>query len=126
MLEIRLCLDKPQIVSFCKKCKRIYSEALYSYIAIDRGQIIGAALFEVGGQNVRILYYETTETQDAFLLDGILRAGLNYASEHGIETGILPEALRQEYRSLFAKLNYPPTPEFNISNFFQKYKNCRI
>lgn len=126
MLEIKPCLDKQTMIGYCKKCKRAYSEAFYLYLATNRNHVLAAGLFEVGSEEVQAVYYESTEPQDAFLFDGILRAGLNYAAGQGIENGRLPEDFRQSFHDLFAELNYPAAPVFNITNFFQKYKNCSI
>lgn len=124
MLTITPCLDKSIVSSYCKKCRQVYSAALYLYIAEDRGQSLGAALFEIGGDRVRIVYYEAADPADAFLFDGIMRAGLNYASQQGLANGLIPEDFRYTHRELFAKLNYPVQPLFDITNFFSKYKNC--
>lgn len=125
MLQITLCLDKPALAPYCKKCGKLVSEAFFLYRAVDRDQVLAAGLFEVFSESVQIVHYEESGDGDPFLLDGILRAGLNYASSFGIDRGCIPEVLRYTHRRLFNKLNYPPQPEFGISNFFQKYKNCR-
>lgn len=125
MLTIALCEDKKTIQSFCKKCKRPFSEALYMYIAKDGETILGSALFEVCSDSVQVVLYDAEDQEDFFLLDGILRAGLNFAALQGIENGHIPEQLRQEHRNMFQRLNYPIQPVFNITNFFSKYKNCK-
>lgn len=124
MLTITPCLDKQAIAAYCKKCKKPYSAAFYLYRAENRGQVLAAGLFEVGGEEVCAVLYEAEDPSDHFLFDGILRAGLNYASEQGIPNGHIPEDFRYLHRELFAKLNYPIQPVFDITNFFQKYKNC--
>lgn len=126
MLSIKPYEDKAAIVSYCKKCKKLYSEALYLYLAADGGDVLAAALFEVGGDTVQVVYYESTEPEDFYLFDAVLRAGLNFASEHGLSNGHIPEQFRQKHNALFAKINFPIQPTFGISNFFQKYKNCNI
>ena len=125
MLEIKPSTDRLMIARYCKKCGIVPGEAFYLYTAADSGELLAAALFEVLSDRVSILHYETQEGQDPFLMDGILRAGLQYASRFGIENGCIPENLRYEHRALFAKLNYPAPPVFNITNFFAKYKNCK-
>ena len=123
MLEINLNLQRPVVAAACRDFGQTYSDAHYIYRAENRGEIIATGLFEIGGTDVRVLGYDGP-TDDHFLLDGILRAGLHYAETHGIETGLLPEEFRHKHRALFTGLNYPPTISFNIVNFFSKYKNC--
>lgn len=125
MLTITPCLEKQTVAAYCKKCGKLYDAAYYLYLAENRGEVQAAGLFEVGGDRVSTIYYEGLEPDDHFLFDGILRAGLNYAAEQGIENGHIPEEFRQAHKALFGKLNYPIQPDFNIVNFFQKYKNCR-
>ena len=124
MLEIKPYLDRATVSGYCRKCGKPYSEAFYLYLAKDGGETLAAGLFEMQPDRVTALHYESTDPQDFFLLDGILRAGLNYASEQGVETGVLPEELRQAHKAAFERLNYPPECEMNIVNFFTKYKNC--
>jgi hypothetical protein len=100
-------------------------EAFYLYIAENSGKTIASCLFEVGGDSVAFLLYECEDKDDYWLFDGMLRAGFNYAFEHGISTGCIPEEQRMRYAGLFARLNYPAAPEFDITNFFKKYKNCK-
>lgn len=126
MLSITVCLDKPTIISFCRRSKKPFSEAFYLYRAQNGEQVLAAALFEVNGDHVSVISYETEAPDDLSLFDGMLRAGLHYASEQGIETGCIPESFRFVHRDLFAKLNYPISPTFNITNFFNKYKNCAV
>lgn len=124
MLEIKACTDKRQVTAYCRKCGRVPGEDFYLYLASDGGEALASALFQVLSAEVRVLYYEAADPQDASLMDGVLRAGLNYASRFGIPKGCIPEALRYEHRALFAQLNYPTAQVFDILNFFQKYKNC--
>lgn len=124
MLTITPSVEKAVVAEYCKRCKRPYSEAFYLYRAEDRGETLAVCLFEVGASEVRVLLYEGADQDDLYLFDGLLRAGLNYASEHGIENGCIPEEFRQRHEALFAKLNYPVQRVFNITNFFSKYKNC--
>lgn len=126
MLTITPCLDKQMVASYCKKCRKPYSAAYYLYLAQNREELLGAALFEVGSDAVSVLFYEAADPADAFLFDGVVRAGLNYANQQGLENGVIPEEFRHAHRELFAKLNYPAQPQFNINNFFAKYKNCGI
>lgn len=124
MLTITPCLDKAAIAAYCKKCRKPWSAAFYLYRAENRGQVLAAGLFEVGGDQVQVMLYEAEDPADPFLFDGILRAGLNYAADQGIPNGFIPEDFRYAHRGLFAQLNYPIQPVFDITNFFQKYKNC--
>ncbi len=124
MLTIKPYEDKATIIQYCKKCKRLYSDGLYLYLAKDGSQQLAAALFEIGGEHVEVVFYETTDQEDFALFDTMLRAGLNYANEHGISLGHIPEEFRQTHKTLFDKINFPIHPTFNINNFFQKYKNC--
>lgn len=125
MLTITPCLAREMVAPFCRECKRPYSEAFYIYRAQNGTETLATALFEVSGDAVTALLYRATEPDDAFLFDGVLRAGLNYAAEQGIENGVIPEALREAHAALFAQLNYPVQAAFNITNFFQKYKSCQ-
>ncbi len=125
MLEIKLCTDKKRIAAYCKKLGIIFSEAFYLYTAVNRGGELAACLFEVGSDAVCARLYECADPEDYWLFDGMLRAGFNYASEQGIAKGCIPEELRALHESLFNRLNYPAAPEFDITNFFKKYKNCR-
>jgi len=125
MLEIKPNLDKQVILSFCKKCRLVYSDAFYAYQAQDGGEILATALFLVNSTQVEAVYYETALPEDHFLFDTMLRAGLNYADNHDIPTGHIPEAFRQEHGALFDRLNFPPETTFVITNFFSRYKNCR-
>jgi hypothetical protein len=124
MLTITPALDKSTVSAYCKKCGKVYSAALYAYLAQNGGEVLAAALFEMSGDHVTAVYYEGTDPADYTLFDGILRAGLNYAAEQGVETGTIPEAFRYDHRGSFEKLNYPAQVSFNIVNFFGKYKNC--
>jgi hypothetical protein len=125
MLEIKPSTDIKRVAGFCRKLGRVPSEAYYLYTAENAGKSLASCLFEVGGEAVTFLLYECEDKNDYWLFDGILRAGFNYAFEHGINTGRIPEEQRHKYEGLFAKLNYPAAPEFDITNFFKKYKNCR-
>lgn len=125
MLTISPCLEKQTVALYCKKCKRIYSAGFYLYRAEHNGEILAAGLFEISADQVQVLFYESEDNSDAYLFDGILRAGLNYAAEQGIENGVIPEEFHAEHSALFAKLNYPVQLQFNITNFFCKYKNCK-
>jgi len=124
MLEIKPFFNINQIAQYSRKCCRIPDDSLYLYLAKDGDETLAAGLFEVQSNKVSVLYYEAADSSDHFLFDGILRAGLNYASGQGIENGYIPESFRQKHAAHFSKLNYPPEPELNIMNFFNKYKNC--
>jgi hypothetical protein len=124
LLEIKACTDRTQINALCKACGLLPSEAFYIYRAENGGEEIGAALFEVLSDSVHIVFYAAADPEDPWLFDGILRAGLNYAAQFGLEKGCIPEYLRYQHRALFSRLNYPSAQVFNITNFFQKYKNC--
>lgn len=124
MLEIKPCTAKKKIAEYCRKCGKLPDESFYLYLALNRDELLAAALFEVGGESVKVLLYEAADEADHWLFDGMLRAGFNYAYDHGLATGCVPEAFRLSHRNLFAKLNYPVTAEFDITNFFRKYKNC--
>ncbi|MFV0400712.1 MAG: hypothetical protein ACK5LX_08875 [Oscillospiraceae bacterium] len=123
MLTIGLKTEKELLLPYCKKAKLPYNGGIFLYLAENRGEKLAAGLFEIAGNSVSIRYYESQDP-DPFLLDGILRAGFNYAGDQSIEKGVLPEEFRQIHKELFASLNYPPEPTFNIDNFFAKYKNC--
>ena len=125
MLELKPSVDKQVILPYCRACGKLYSDAYYLYRALDGGAVLAVALFLVGGDQVDIVYYESAEEQDYSLFDAVLRAGLNYAASFGIALGHIPEAFRERHFALFRHLNFPPEPVFNITNFFQKYKNCR-
>lgn len=124
MLELKPCGDKKQFLEACRRCGKIPCEAFYLYVAEDRGELLAQALFEVTSEHVRAVDYVAGNPGDFWLFDGLLRAGFHYAGEQGIEKGIIPEAFRLKHEAIFAKLNYPAVPEFNIVNFFKKYKNC--
>lgn len=123
MIEILPELERDALLPRCKALGRGYSTGLYAYTARERGEELAAGVFEVQADFVALVSY-TAQEQDAFLLDGILRAGLNYADAHGITTGVIPEPVRQAHAALFAKLNCPNAERFDITNFFLKYKNC--
>ncbi|MCL2856800.1 MAG: hypothetical protein FWE19_03630 [Oscillospiraceae bacterium] len=123
MLEIKPCTDLKLLAEYCGKCGKMPGPQFYLYLAKKGELLLAAGLFEIGSSSVDAVFYQGDET-DPWLLDAVLRAGLNYAASHDIPTGRLPEEFRQEHRTLFAKLNYPPQAEFNITNFFGKYKNC--
>lgn len=124
MLEIKPCTDKQTILPYCKKAGLPYTEAFYLYRALDSVKVLAAGLFQVGGNQVDVVLYESGEPGDHFLFDAVLRAGLNYAASFDIQSGHIPEPFRQRHEKLFEKLNFPPDPVFGISNFFTKYKNC--
>lgn len=124
MLEIKPCTDKKKLLKYCKECGKIPDESFYLYIATNKEQHLAACLFEVSGDSVRVLLYHCEDETDYWMFDGMLRSGFNYASEQGITTGCIPESFRIKYHWFFSKLNYPITAEFDITNFFQKYKNC--
>lgn len=124
MLTITPCTERDTVLAYCKKCRIPLDAGHYLYLAENRGERLAACLFEIGGDRVQVLLYESAEPGDAFLFDGVMRAGLNYAAGQGVENGFIPEQFRFLHRALFAKLNYPLQPLFNITNFFNKYKNC--
>ena len=123
MLEIQPSTDLKLLAQYCGRCGKIPGPQFYLYLAKEREQLLAAGLFEIGPSSVDVAFYQGDES-DAWLLDAVLRAGLNYAAGHGITTGRLPEEFRQTHSALLAKLNYPPQAEFDITNFFAKYKNC--
>jgi len=123
MLEIVPNVDDRMLAVYCRKCGKLHGPSFYLYLAVDGGETLAAGLFEVESDKVNVVYYESRE-DDPYLFDAILRAGLNYASEHGITQGHLPEHFRGEHKAYFAKLNYPPQSTFDITNFFRKYKSC--
>lgn len=125
MLEIKPCTHTKELAEYCRKCGKIPDEAFYLYVAEDKGKRLAACLFEVESGGVRVLLYECEDESDYWLFDGMLRAGFNYAWEQGITAGFIPERFRIKHQRFFAKLNYPAQPEFDITNFFQKYKNCK-
>lgn len=124
MLEIKPCTDLKPIAEYCKLCGKIPDDSFYLYLAENNGKRLGSCLFEVSGEAVTVLYYDCADETDYWLFDGMLRAGFNYAFEQGLETGRIPEPFRIKFQRFFAKLNYPIAPEFDITNFFKKYKNC--
>lgn len=124
MLTITVNTNKEEIIPYCREVKIPFNKGLYLYQAKDKGELLGAGLFEIGADQVQVLYYTSVPEEEHFLLDGVLRAGFNYAAEQGISTGKIPEHFRGEHMNYFAKLNYPNEAEFNIENFFSKYKNC--
>ena len=128
MLEIKPIFDRQVLAKYCHKCDCPLSDALYVYQATNEDELLAGGLFAMRSDHVEAVFYEAMGENrvDFFLFDGILRAGLNYAAEQGVETGCIPEAFRQANAVSFAQLNYPPEVEMNIVNFFQKYKNCTI
>lgn len=124
MLTITPCMEKQMLLSYCKKCRKPMTAGHYLYLAQNRDQMLAACLFEISSNQVEVLLYESYEPDNAFLFDGVLRAGLNYAARQGVEDGIIPEQFHFAHQHLLDKLNYPLCPMFNIVNFFQKYKNC--
>lgn len=126
MLEIKPNLNKTDVAAQCRACGKVVSEAFYLYTAKDGGRELASGLFEMEGDRVVVLRYEGVDPDDYFLFDGILRAGLNYAAEQGVALGYVPETFRQENAGYFSKLRYPAEPEWNIVNFFAKYKNCAM
>ena len=126
MLEIKPCTEKKKIAETCKKCGKIPDESFYLYLAVNKDEQLAACLFEVSGDSVSALFYECADECDYWLFDGLLRAGFNYAFEQGLTTGRIPEPFRIARQRLFSKLNYPATTEFDITNFFKKYKNCSM
>jgi len=125
MLSISLCTDIRRTIAACKSFGKIYGVEFYLYEAVGGEEILGAILFEVKSELVETVGYRGPG-DDPGIFDGLLRAGLNYAQKHGIETGCVPESFRRENRALFAVLNYPAEVSFSIVNFFGKYKNCRV
>jgi len=125
MLELKPCIEKKRIAEYCKKCGKLPDDSFYLYLAADKEQQLAACLFEVSGNGVSVLFYDCADESDYWLFDGMLRSGFNYAFEQGIATGRIPEPFRIQFKHLFSKLNYPVTTEFDITNFFQKYKNCK-
>ena len=123
MLEIKPCTAPKLLAEYCRRCGKIPGPQFYLYLAKEGECLLAVGLFEINSSSVDAVFYQGDET-DAWLLDAVLRAGLNYAASHSIPTGRLPEEFRQEHKALFAKLNYPPQVEFDITNFFGKYKNC--
>ena len=123
MLEITPSFDAGLLAKYCKQCEKLPGPAFYLYLAKDREAQLAAGLFEIFSDRVEAVFYEG-DGDDPHLFDAVLRAGLNYAAGQGIQTGRLTEGFRQRYAALFAPLNYPDWPEFDITNFFAKYKNC--
>jgi len=123
MLEVQPSTDPKLLAQYCRQSGKMPGPQYYLYLAKEGERLLAAGLFEIDSDSVDAVFYQGDE-QDAWLLDAVLRAGLNYAAGHGITTGRLPEELRQTHSALFAKLNYPSEAEFNITNFFGKYKNC--
>jgi len=123
MLEVKPSTDSKLLAEYCRQCGKISGPQFYLYLAKQRGELLAAGLFEVASSSVSVVFYQG-DAGDAWMLDAVLRAGLNYAASHGITTGRLPEELRQTHSTLFEKLNYPLETDFNITNFFKKYKNC--
>ena len=122
MLTISPVLDRAGVVPLCREAGVTYTGAFYAYRAENRGTTLACALFEVLDDSVRVVSYKGQKDVDLF--DGLLRAGFQYAGKEGIETGCIPEPFRQAYHTRFAVLNYPAAAQFNITNFFAKYKNC--
>ena len=122
MLTISPILDRVGVVPLCREAGVPYTGAFYAYRAENRGTILAYALFEVLDDSVRVVSFQGQE--DADLFDGLLRAGFQYAGKEGIETGWIPETFRQTHHTRFAALNYPAAAQFDITNFFAKYKNC--
>jgi len=125
MVEIKPNLKKDDILAYCRKCGRPYSEAFYLYTAEDRGKIFAAGLFEMHSDRVEAVLYDSSPPEDIYLFDGILRAALNYASGQGVQIGVIPDRFRQDNGAYFSRLTYPAEIEWNIVNFFSKYKTCR-
>ena len=123
MLEIKPNTDLKLLAEYCHQCGKIPGPQFYLYLAKEEERLLAAGLFEIHSSSVDVVFYRGDE-QDAWLLDAVLRAGLNYAASHGIPTGRLPEEFRQANSAPLAKLNYPLETEFDITNFFSKYKNC--
>lgn len=126
MLEIKPSTELKQVAEYCKKCGKAPGEEFYLYIAVNADKQLAACLFEVGGEAVTVLYYDCGDENDYWLFDGMLRSGFNYAFEQGINSGRIPEPFRIKFQRFFSKLNYPISTDFDITNFFNKYKNCRL
>lgn len=124
MLEVKPCTVKHILLPYLRKNRLVYSEAFYLYRAMDGDEVLAVCLFEVLSNEVRAVYYEAQDMDDHFLFDAVLRAGLNYAAGHDIPAGYLSEEFRLRHEALFEKLNFPLEYRFDITNFFQKYKNC--
>lgn len=124
MLTIRANTQKENILPYCRALKIPYNKGLYLYEAKDKDQVLGAALFEISGTKAEALCYTTHPEESHFIMDGVLRAGFNYAAEQHVPVGGIAETVRKEYAHFFEQLNYPNESQFNIQNFFAKYKNC--
>ena len=123
MLEVKPSTDPKLLAEYCRQCGKIPGPQFYLYLGREGERLLAAGLFEILSSSVEVVFYRGDE-QDVWLMDAVLRAGLNYAARHGIPTGRLTEEFRDTHSALFAKLNYPPQAEFDITNFFAKYKNC--
>lgn len=123
MLEIRPVTDKNRILAACRESGRVYSDAYYLYEAVSGGEMLAFALFHIQGDQAEVLFYKG-DPDDAFLLDGIIRAGFHYADTQNLSYGKMSGGFRLEHFRLLQKLNMPVEEVFNIENFFSKYKNC--
>jgi hypothetical protein len=126
MLEIKPIFGGAHVAAACSRAGIQPGAGCYLYRATDGDTLLAQGLFDIRGDRVTAVGYEPSPEAagDFYLFDGILRAGLNYASGQGVELGFLPEGFREANAAYFARLNYPPEPELNIVNFFKKYKNC--
>lgn len=124
MLEIKPVKEQKRIFAVCRSLGLVYSHAYYLYEAVSGGKLLASALFYVDGDTVESVHYEG-DPEDAYLLDGVLRAGFHYASSQNLSTGRISSDFKSSHYGLLKNLNFPAEEYFNIENFFSKYKNCR-
>ncbi len=114
-----------------EETKRIYEEraipfaaSAFAILAYDAGRTAGGCLFLLRGEIAEISHVWIVDTGEAFLLDGLFRATLNFALNREIGTARLSEKAAQTLLPAVPAVENLQIGGFEIETFFSQNKNC--
>ena len=89
--------------------------------AVNRGESLGECAFWGEGKYVHLAQVDEILKKDAYLLDGIIRAALNYALLNGYTTAVVNGLGDSELDTVLDKLGYyAHDMEIDIDGFFDQ------
>lgn len=112
------------VAQICGKEGTPATEQTVVYTAKDKEEILGYLIFEVSDR-LRMINIVTEPLLWNSLGDGLFRAGLNYACEHGISGAVIEKPLFERLKGNIIPDNIEEREIKDCEKFLQSIKRCK-
>lgn len=101
-------------------------DAAFCYVAEDRGLIEGIIFFGARPGTVELTGAYLREAGDSYMLDGLLRAGLNFAITRGMGSYYIPPRFANLCGCSLEAMHYSVDRPADTMRFFDTVKQCSL